>query len=85
MLAKNVASTQNPPNNPPNASSFTDTPLVNEVKHCEKSEDEEMLPLIDITDDVTGWNEDTRKELINIFAEVVCTYNFLCILRHWYT
>ena len=29
MLAKNVTSTQNPPNNPPNPSSFADTPLVN--------------------------------------------------------
>ena len=54
MLAKNVTSTQNLPNNPPNPSSFTDTPLVNEVKHGEKSEDEEMPPLMDITDDITG-------------------------------
>ena len=54
MLAKNVTSTQNLPNNQPNPSSFTDTPLVNEVKHGEKSEDEEMPPLIDITDDITG-------------------------------
>ena len=53
-LAKNVTSIQNLPNNPPNPSSFTDTPLVNEVKHGEKSEDEEMPPLIDITDDITG-------------------------------
>ena len=41
-------------NNPPNPSSFTDTPLVDEVKHGEDSENEEMLPLIDITDDITG-------------------------------
>ena len=54
MLSKKVTSTQNPPNNQLNPSSFTDTPLVNEVKHGENSEDEEMLPLIDITDDITG-------------------------------
>ena len=54
MLAKNVTSTQNPPNNQPNPSSFTNTPLVNEEKHGEKSEDEEMPPLVDITDDITG-------------------------------
>ena len=54
MLAKNVTSTHNPPNNPPNPSSFTDNPLVNEEKHGEKPEDEEMLPLVDITDDITG-------------------------------
>ena len=54
MLAKNVMSTQNPQNNQPNPSSFTDNPLVNEVKHGEKSEDEEMPPLVDITDDSTG-------------------------------
>ena len=45
---------KNPPNNPPNPSSFTDTPLVNEVTHGEKSEDEEMPPLINITDDIAG-------------------------------
>ena len=54
MLAENVTSNQNLPNNPPNPSSFTDTPLVNEVNHGEKSEDEEMPPLMDITDDITG-------------------------------
>ena len=54
MLAKNVTSTQDPPNNQPNPSSFTDTPLENEVKHGEKSEDKEMPPLIDITDHITG-------------------------------
>ena len=54
MLAKNVTSTQNLPNTQPNPSSFTDIPLVNEAKHDEKSEDEEMPPLVDITDDTTG-------------------------------
>ena len=54
MLAENVTSNQNLPNNPPNPSSFTDTSLVNEVKHGEKSEDDEMPPLIDITDAITG-------------------------------
>ena len=44
ILAKNVTSIQNPPNDPPNPSYFTDTHLVNEVKHGEKSEDKEMLP-----------------------------------------
>ena len=48
---KNVTSIQNPPNNQPNPSSFTDTPLGNEVKH---SKDEEMVPLMDITEDITG-------------------------------
>ena len=54
MLADITTSNQNPPNNPPNPSSFTDTPLVNEVKHSGESEDEEMPPLIDITDYITG-------------------------------
>ena len=54
MLAKNVTSTQNLPNNQPNPSSFTDNPLVNEETYGEKSEDEEMPPLVDITDDITG-------------------------------
>ena len=54
MLAKNVTSTQNLPNNPSNPSSFTDNPLVNEEKHGDKSEDEEMLPLVGITDEITG-------------------------------
>ena len=54
MLAKNVTSTQNPPNNHPNPSSFTDIPLMNEAKQGEKPEDEEMPPLVDITDDISG-------------------------------
>ena len=54
MLAKNVTSTQNPPNNPPNPSSLTDIPLMNEEKQGEKPEDEEMLPLVDITEEITG-------------------------------
>ena len=54
MLAKNVTSTQNLPNNHPNPSSFTVIPLMNEAKQGEKPEDEEMLPLVDITDDITG-------------------------------
>ena len=53
MLAKNVTSTQNPLNHQPIPSSFTDTPLVNEKKDGEKSGDEEMPPLVDITDDIT--------------------------------
>ena len=39
MLAKNVTSTQNPPNDHPNPSSFTDIPLMNEDKPGEKPED----------------------------------------------
>ena len=54
MLVKNVTSIQNPPDNQQNPSSFTDTPLVNKVKHGKKSEDEGMPPLVDITDDITG-------------------------------
>ena len=54
MLAKNVTSIQNPPNNRSNPSFFTDNPLVNEENHGEKPEDEKMLPLVDITDDITG-------------------------------
>ena len=54
MLAKNVTSTQNLPNNQSNSSSFTDNPLVNEEKHGKKPEDEEMPPLVDITYDITG-------------------------------
>ena len=53
MIAKNVTSVTNLPNNPPNPSSFTDIPLMNEEKPGEKPKDEEMLPLVDITDDVT--------------------------------
>ena len=49
MFAKNVTSTQNLPNNQPNPSSFTDTPLVNEEKSGEKTEDEEMPHMADIT------------------------------------
>ena len=41
MFAKNVTSIQNLPNNPPNPSSFTDIPLMNEEKPGEKPEDEE--------------------------------------------
>ena len=29
-------------------------PLINEEKPGEKPEDEEMLPLVDITDEITG-------------------------------
>ena len=54
MVAKNVTSVTNLPNNPPNPSSITDIPLMNEEKPGEKPEDEEMLPLVDITDDITG-------------------------------
>ena len=53
-LAKNVTSIQNLPNNPPNPSSLTHIPLMNEEKPGEKPEDEEMLPLVDITDEITG-------------------------------
>ena len=53
MLVKNVTSTQNPPNNHPNPSSFTDICLMNEEKQGEKPEDEEMPPLMDITDNIT--------------------------------
>ena len=54
MVAKNVTSFPKPPNNPPNPSSITDIPLMNEEKPGEKPEDEEMPPLVDITDDITG-------------------------------
>ena len=54
MVAKNITSFPKPPNNPPNPSSITDTPLMNEEKPGEKPEDDEMLPLVDITDDITG-------------------------------
>ena len=54
MVAKNVTSVTKPPNNPPNPSSITDIPLMNEEKPGEKPEDEEMPPLVDITDDITG-------------------------------
>ena len=54
MLAENVTSNQILPNNTPSPSSFTDTSSVNEVEHGEKSEDKEMPPLMDITDDITG-------------------------------
>ena len=45
MVAKNVTSVTNPPNNPPNPSSFTDIPLMNEEKLGEKTENEEIPPL----------------------------------------
>ena len=54
MVAKNVTSVTNPPNNPPNPSSITDIPLMNEEKPGEKPKDEEMPPLVDITEDITG-------------------------------
>ena len=54
MVAKNVTSVTNPPNNPPNPSSITDIPLLNEEKPGEKPEDEEIPLLVDITDDITG-------------------------------
>ena len=53
MLAKNVTSTSHLPNNPPNPSSLTDIPLMNEEKQGEKTEDEEMPPLVDITEEIT--------------------------------
>ena len=54
MFPKNVTSTQNLPNTQPKPNSFTDSPLVNEEKNDEKTVDEEMPPLVDITDDITG-------------------------------
>ena len=54
MVAKNTTSVTNPPNNPPNPSSIADIPLMNEEKPERKPEDEEMPPLVDITDDNTG-------------------------------
>ena len=54
MVAKNITSVTNLPNNPPNPSSITDIPLMNEEKPGEKPEDEEMPPLVDITDGITG-------------------------------
>ena len=47
-VAKNVTSVTNPPN----PSSITDIPLMNGEKLGEKPKDEEMPPLVDITDDV---------------------------------
>ena len=54
IVAKNVTSVTNLPNNPPNPSSITDIPLMNEEKPVKKPEDEEMPSLVDITDDITG-------------------------------
>ena len=54
MVAKNVTSVTKPPNNPPNPSSITDIPVMSNEKPVEKPEDEEMPPLVDITDDITG-------------------------------
>ena len=54
MVARNVTSVTKPPNNPPNPSSITDIPMMNEEKLVEKPEDEEMPPLVDITEDITG-------------------------------
>ena len=54
MFAMTVTSIPKLPNNPPNSSSNTDIPLMNEEKPGEKPEDEEMLPLVDITDEITG-------------------------------
>ena len=54
MVAKNVTSVTKPPNNPPNPSSITDIPLMSEEKPVEKPEDEEMPPLVDITEDIIG-------------------------------
>ena len=54
MVAKNVTSVTKPPNNPPNPSSITDIPVMSEEKPVDKPEDEEMPPLVDITEDITG-------------------------------
>ena len=54
MVTKNVTSIPKPSNNPPNPSSITDIPLMDEEKPGEKPEDEEMPPLVDITDESTG-------------------------------
>ena len=54
MVAKNVTSFPKLPNNPPNPSSITDIPSMNKEKPGEKPEDEEMPPLVDITDEITG-------------------------------
>ena len=54
MVAKNVTSVTKPPINPPNPSSLTDIPVMSKEKPVEKSEDEEMPPLVDIIEDVTG-------------------------------
>ena len=54
MLAKNVTSTQNPPNDPPNPRSLADIAMMNEEKPGDKPEDEEKLPLVDITEEITG-------------------------------
>ena len=54
MVAKNVTSIPKLPNNPTNPSSVADIPLMNEEKPGEKHEDEEMPPLVDITDEITG-------------------------------
>ena len=53
-VAKNVTSVTKPPNNPPNPSSITDIPVMSEEKPVDKPEDEEMPPLVDITEDITG-------------------------------
>ena len=44
----------NPPHNPPNPSSLTDIPLMNGEKPGETPEDEEMPPLVNINDEITG-------------------------------
>ena len=54
LVAKNVTSVTNPPNNQPNPSSLTDIPLMNEEKPEKKPEDEEMPSLVDITDEEIG-------------------------------
>ena len=51
LVAKNVTSVTNPPSNPPNPSSISDIPLVKERKPGEKPKDDEMPPLVDISDD----------------------------------
>ena len=53
-IAKHVTSIPNLPNKPPNPSSLTDIPMMHKEKPGEKPEDEEMAPLVDITDEITG-------------------------------
>ena len=77
MVAKNVTSIPKLPNNPPNPSSITDIPLMNQEKPGKKPEDEEMPPLVNITDEITGSNEDARRNLKKIFTEVVYNCNSL--------
>ena len=75
MVAKNVTSVTNLPNNPPYPSSITDIPLMNDEKPGEKPEDEEMPPwwtsLMILLGEMNTQEETRRKSSLKWFLLVI--------------